>query len=148
MGLVIMRVSVSLLFYLVLAVMYDIWTLTIFGPFPPYVLKYNTLRFGADSISVFRRIPEHLVRVVLENVSLKVGTCAVLITWCVVFQHIVEKSKKILGLQISVSSCRFLTLHYRSPQHPILICHQPVIRLQACDDDILLGGTGCYIMHL
>jgi hypothetical protein len=50
--------------------------------------------------------------------------------------------KKFWDFKISVSSCHFLILHYRSPQHPILIYHQPVIRLQACDDDVLLGGTG------
>ena len=142
MSLVIMRVSVSLRCYRVLAVMYGIWIRTIFGPLPPYVLKYNALRFGAESISVFKLIPEHVVTVVLEKVSLKAGTCAVLGNCCVVFQNIVEKSKKILGLQISVSSCHFLTLRYRSPQHPFPIYHQPMIRLQGCDDDVLLGGTG------
>ena len=80
--------------------------------------------------------------VVLEKVSLKAGTCAVLGKWCVVFQHIVVINKKILGLQISVSSCHFLIFHYLSSQYSIPIYHQPMIRLQACDDDLLLGGTG------
>lgn len=107
-----MRGSVSLLFYRVLAVMYDIWTRRIFAHFPPYVLKYNELRFGVESISVFRLIPEHVVTVVLEKVSLKTGTCADIGTWCVVFQHILEKSKKkILGLQ---NFCIFLSFPYSS----------------------------------
>jgi hypothetical protein len=39
----------------------------IFGPFPPYILKYNALRFGAESLSFFRLIPEHIVTAVLKK---------------------------------------------------------------------------------
>ena len=53
--------------------MYDIWTRQIFGLFPPYVLKYNALRFVAESISVFRLIPEHVVTVVLDKVVWRRG---------------------------------------------------------------------------
>ena len=108
--------------------------------FSPYVLKYNALLFGAESVSVFRLLPKHVVTFVLEEVGLKAVTCSALGTWCVVFQHI-GGSPKSLSLQISVSSCHFLTLHYRSPQHPIPIYHQPLFRPKACDDDVLLGGT-------
>jgi hypothetical protein len=83
------------------------------------------------------------VTVVLEKVSLKAeDLCCPRNAVCCISAHSGKKVKKILGPQISVSSCHFLTLHYRSPQHPILIYHQPVIRLQAFDDDLLLGGTG------
>jgi hypothetical protein len=89
MSLVIMRDPVSLLFCRVLAVIYNIWTRTIFGPFPLYILKYNALRFGAESFSFFRLIPEHVMTVVLKIVGLKAGNlccprnvvCCILTHW-------------------------------------------------------------------
>jgi hypothetical protein len=57
-------------------------------------MKYNALRIGAESISIFTLIPEHVVTVVLENISLNAGTFAVLGTWCVVFQHIDGRKSK------------------------------------------------------
>jgi len=142
-----MRDPVSLLFYRVLAVIYDIWTRKIFGPFPPYILKYNALRFGAESFSFFRLIPEHVVTAFWKKVGLKAGDlCCPRNVVCCISTHKWEKVKifcdfKFLWLQISVSSCHFLTPQYRSPQQPILIYHQSMIRLQACDDDVLLCGT-------
>jgi hypothetical protein len=106
-----MRDPLSLLFYRVLAVIYDIWICTIFGPFPPYILKYNALRFGAESFSFFRLIPEHVVTVVLKKLGLMaVDLCYPRNVVCFISTHRWKKSK----YSVTSNFCIFVSLPYSS----------------------------------